>query len=150
MVAAMRERGVEAVQAGFLSYDHAGSPPDAVFTRNALHHLPDFWKAIALHRVAALLAPRGVLMLQDLVYSFEPQDAESAIDEWLVQAPTDSSSGWTADELAEHVRTEHSTFTWLLESMLARCGFEVRDRWVSGNQIYAAYTCVKREDSRRR
>jgi SAM-dependent methyltransferase len=50
MVAAMHERGVEAVRAGFLTYHHEGQAPDAVFTRNALHHLPDFWKVIALKR----------------------------------------------------------------------------------------------------
>ncbi len=42
MVAKMRERGIEGVQAGFLTYEHRGDPPDAVMTRNALHHLPDF------------------------------------------------------------------------------------------------------------
>jgi len=45
MVARMRERGIEAVQAGFLTYEHKGDPADAVMTRNALHHLPDFWKS---------------------------------------------------------------------------------------------------------
>src|SRR4051794_13095104 len=36
--------GVEFVHAGFLSYEHHGSRPDFVYSRNALHHLPDFWK----------------------------------------------------------------------------------------------------------
>jgi SAM-dependent methyltransferase len=63
MVAEMGARGVEAVHAGFLSYEHQGRLPDAVFTRNALHHLPDLWKAIALERVARLLQPGGVLPL---------------------------------------------------------------------------------------
>jgi len=35
---------VECVQAGFLSYEHSGAPPEFVYSRNALHHLPDFWK----------------------------------------------------------------------------------------------------------
>src|SRR5581483_8427910 len=39
---------LELVQAGFLSYEHRGAPADFVYSRNALHHLPDFWKAIAL------------------------------------------------------------------------------------------------------
>jgi hypothetical protein len=37
---------LECVQAGFLSYRHAGPPADAVYTRNALHQLPDFWKRV--------------------------------------------------------------------------------------------------------
>ncbi len=31
---------IERVQAGFLSYEHQGEPADAVYTRNALDHLP--------------------------------------------------------------------------------------------------------------
>ncbi len=54
---------VEGVQAGFLSYEHGGPPLDFVYTRNALHHLPDFWKGIALRRIADVLVPSGVLRL---------------------------------------------------------------------------------------
>ncbi len=142
MVAEMRERGIEAVQAGFLTYEHQGEAPDAVMTRNALHHLPDFWKALALSRIAQMLRPGGVLLLRDLVFSFAPVEARSSIQRWLDSAPTDPARGWTSAQLAEHVRTEHSTFTWLLEPMLERAGFEIRERLLSNDGIYAAYTCV--------
>ena len=148
MVAELGRRGLEAVQAGFLSYEHAGDPADAVMTRNALHHLPDFWKAIALLRVAAMLRDGGVLLLHDLVFSFDPPDAESAIQEWIDAAPTDATRGWTAAALAEHMRTEHSTFTWLLEPMLERSDFVIRKRHVSRSGIYAAYVCTRQTRSR--
>jgi 2-polyprenyl-3-methyl-5-hydroxy-6-metoxy-1,4-benzoquinol methylase len=61
---------VEIAEAGFLSYEHRGDPPQLVHSRNALHHLPDFWKAVALVRVRELLAPGGVFCLRDLVFSF--------------------------------------------------------------------------------
>ena len=144
MVANMRGRGLEAVHAGFLSYEHEGDAPAAVHSRNALHHLPDFWKAVALDRIARLLRRRGVLLLTDLVYGFDPDEADDAVEAWLAGAATDPGLGWTAVELAEHVRDEHSTFTWLLEPMLARCGFEIRDRWLSESRTYASYTCVRR------
>jgi SAM-dependent methyltransferase len=143
MVAAMRGQGVEAVRAGFLSYEHEGDPPDALVTRNALHHLPDFWKAIALERIAQLLQTGGVLLLQDIVYSFELPNASRAFAAWLASAPRDPSKGWTAEQLAEHVREEYSTFSWLLEPMLAQVGFEIRARRLSTNGIYAAYTCIR-------
>src|SRR5262245_53298422 len=64
MQAALRDRvagagvpNVVCVQAGFLSYEHTGAPADAVFTRNAVHQLPDFWKVLALDRIARLLRP---------------------------------------------------------------------------------------------
>src|ERR1700685_3208366 len=67
MVAARRERASAAglpnlacVQAGFLSYEHAGPPADGVYTRNALHQLPDFWKAVALDRIAGVVRAGGV------------------------------------------------------------------------------------------
>jgi SAM-dependent methyltransferase len=144
MAAAMRARGVEAVRAGLLTYRHDGAPPDAVFTRNALHHLPDFWKAIALERMARLLRPGGVLRLRDLVYSFEPSEASDAIAQWLAAAPDDPAAGWTETELVEHVREESSTFTWLLEPILERVGFAIRDRQLSRSRTFAAYTCVRR------
>src|SRR5262245_61278287 len=34
---------VEVARAGFLTYRHEGAPADAVYSRYALHHLPDFW-----------------------------------------------------------------------------------------------------------
>jgi SAM-dependent methyltransferase len=144
MVAALRARGLEAVRAGFLTYEHEGARPDAVHSRNALHHLPDFWKAVALRRIACLLRPGGVLMLKDIAYSFDPGDTDSAIAAWLESAPTDPAAGWTRAQLAEHVREEHSTFTWLLEPMLDRAGFEIRRRRLSANRIYAAYICARR------
>jgi hypothetical protein len=44
---------------------------------------------------------------------------------------------------AEHIRTEFSTFRWLLEPMLAAAGFEITDAKYQG-RLYGAYTCVKR------
>jgi len=146
-LAARRTEGlanVELVRAGFLSYEHAGDRPAVVYSRNALHHLPDFWKAVALRRVLSLLAPGGAFVLRDLVFSFEPADSESVIAAWLSAAPEDPADGWTAAEPEHHVRTEHSTFTWVLEPMLEHAGFEIRDGWYSESRTYARYVCVKR------
>ena len=132
MVAAMkakvRERGltnVECVEAGFLSYEHTGAPADFVYTRNALHHLPDFWKAIALQRIARILRPGGVLHLRDLVLAFALADAQRCIDAWLETGAESPEEGWTREELEVHLRDEHSTFSWLLEPMLEQAGFEI-------------------------
>jgi SAM-dependent methyltransferase len=131
---------VTVVEAGFLSYNHVGERPGFVYTRNALHQLPDFWKAIALERIASLLAPGGLLRLRDLVFDFDPADANQHIEAWLAGAATDTSRGWTAAELAEHVRTEFSTYRWVLEAMLERTGFRVVERQFR-KSVYGAYTC---------
>ncbi len=146
MLAVIRSAGlpnVECVQAGFLTYEHRGEPADAVFTRHALHQLPDFWKAIALHRIAGMLRPGGLLRLRDLIYDFQPGETETVLRDWFDQAVTDPEVGYTRDDLAEHVRTEHSTFRWLLEPMLDAAGFEVLDVQFTG-RVFGAYTCQKR------
>jgi len=133
---------VEVVHAGFLSYEHQGAPADFVYSRNALHHLPDFWKGIALARVAALLRPGGIFFLRDLVYSFEPAEASERFEPWLANAPARPEAGWTRAELAEHIRTEYSTYNWLLEPLIERAGFAIEH--VSASAAFAAYTCVKK------
>ena len=150
MLALLRERAAAAglgnldcVRAGFLSYRHAGPPADAVYTRHALHQLPDFWKVLALDRIARMLRPGGVLRLRDLIYDFRPAETEEVFRNWFGHAAADPAEGYTSEDYAEHIRTEHSTFRWLLEPMLAAVGFETvavefRDR------LYGAYTCVKR------
>ena len=149
MLALLRERAakaglanVECVEAGFLGYTHAGPPADAVYTRNALHQLPDFWKALALDRIAKLLRPGGVLRLRDLVFDFQPAEAEAVLDDWLDGAATDPAAGYTREDFAEHLRTEFSTFRWLLEPMLAAAGFRIVAASFESS-IYGAYTCIK-------
>ena len=145
MLAAARERaaGVECVEAGFLTYEHVGGAPDAVYSRNALHHLPDFWKAVALGRVANLLKPGGVFVLRDIVFSCDPDELADVLEEWFDSAPTNPREGWTRAELEAHVRDEYSTFTWLVEPMLQRTGLEVHQKWHSNSRTYARYVCVK-------
>ena len=152
MVAAARAkaeaRGVtnlECVQAGFLDYEHTGEPADFVYSRNALHHLPDFWKAIALDRVAAVLRPRGVFRLRDIVYAFDSGEAETAIAAWVDAAAPTAETGWTREELQAHVRDEHSTFSWLLEPMLERAGFVIEQAEYGSLRVYAEYLCVRRQ-----
>ena len=151
MLAVLRARAersevenIEIVQGGFLSYIHQGALADLAYSRHALHHLPDFWKAIALERMAAMLKPGGVLHLRDLIFSFEPGETETRIEAWLAGAAARTEDGWTRTELEIHLRTEYSPFSWLLEAMLERTGFQIQtvDRSASG--IYAAYTCVKK------
>jgi ubiquinone/menaquinone biosynthesis C-methylase UbiE len=135
---------LEYVHGGFLGFSPA-QPVDGVYTRNALHQLPDFWKAVALARIAAMLRPGGVLRLRDLVYDFQPQEAQEVFAGWLAAAAADPADGYTAADYAEHIRTEHSTFRWLLEPMLTAAGFEIAD--VSYERhLYGAYTCVKQAE----
>jgi hypothetical protein len=98
---------------------------------------------MALARLASALRPGGVFWMRDLMYSCEPPDAGRVIENWLNGASGRGGIGWTRAELETHVRSEYSTFTWLLESMLERAGLTIREREFSDSRIYAAYTCVR-------
>jgi ubiquinone/menaquinone biosynthesis C-methylase UbiE len=134
---------LEWVQAGFLSYEHVGSPADGVFTRNALHHLPDFWKGLALERIGRMVLRGAVLRIHDLIYDFDPSEADQVFERWFARSAEDPALGYTPADLAEHIRTEYSTFRWLLEPMLIAAGFEIETA-AFGGSVYGAYTCVKR------
>jgi SAM-dependent methyltransferase len=134
---------VDVVQAGFLSYEHAAEPADVVYSRHALHHVPDFWKVVALRRIATILRPGGTLVLRDLIYSVEPDAVDDVIEAWLGRATADPAAGWTRDELATHVREEFSPFSWLLEPMLERTGFVIREVRRHG-PTYSTYVCERR------
>jgi SAM-dependent methyltransferase len=73
---------VEIDATGVLTYDHTGDPADFVYSRYALHHLPDFWEVMALRRVRAILRPGGVFRLWDVVYGFNPAEADERIEAW--------------------------------------------------------------------
>jgi SAM-dependent methyltransferase len=150
MLAVVRERAsdqglrnLEVAPQGLLTYEHEGDAPDFIYSRNVLHHLPDFWKTVALRRMAEMLAPGGVLVLRDLVYAFEPGETDRVIESWLAGAAASPEAGWTRGELETHLREEFSTFTWLLEPMLERAGFAIREARYSAPGIYALYICEK-------
>jgi len=149
MVAALRGKAraegldnLACVRAGFLSYRHDGLPADGVYTRNALHQIPDFWKGVALQRIADTLRPGGVLRLRDLIYDFQPAEASEVFGGWFAGAAADPADGYTAADYAEHIRTEFSTYRWLLEPLLAAAGFEIVAATFE-RRLYGAYTCVK-------
>jgi ubiquinone/menaquinone biosynthesis C-methylase UbiE len=150
MLGALRDRAATAglsnldfVQAGFLTYEHTGSSADAVHTRHALHQLPDFWKAVALDRVAGMLRPGGILRLRDLIFDCQPAEVTALVERWMDNAATVPAQGYTREDYTEHLRTEYSTFRWLLEPMFTAAGFKIATADFAGS-IYGAYTCLKR------
>lgn len=130
---------VEVVRSGFLTYEHQGRPADFVYSRFALHHLPDFWKALALQRLRGIVRPGGMLRLWDVVYHFEPAEVEGRLDAWCATIGEDAEDGWTRADIQEHIRDEHSTFTWLLEPLMERSGFRIEEAVYSTDGIFARY-----------
>jgi hypothetical protein len=73
---------------------------------------------------------------------FHPAEAAEIFQGWFDHAASDPADGYTAADYAEHIRTEFSTYRWLLEPMLAATGFEIVTSEFQG-RLYGAYTCVK-------
>jgi ubiquinone/menaquinone biosynthesis C-methylase UbiE len=134
---------IERVQSGFLSYEHEGEAVDFVYSRHALHHLPDFWKVLALRRIAAMLKPGGVFYLRDLIFSFAAAETEKVLGDWLANAAITPDKGWTQTELITHLQTEYSTYNWLLEAMLEKSGFAIQQVEHGRTRVHSAYLCVK-------
>ncbi len=130
---------VEIVRAGFLTYAHVGDPADFIYSRYALHHLPDFWKVVALSRLRRIIRAGGVLRLWDVVYNFAPTETEDRIEAWCATGGDTVETEWSRAELEEHVRDEHSTFTWILELMIERSGFEIAQAQYSDDGTFAKY-----------
>lgn len=130
---------VEVTQAGFLTYEHTGRPADVVYSRYALHHLPDFWKVVALDRIRRFVAPGGILRLWDVVFNFAPADAAAGVEAWCAGFDNAIAGSWGRADVEEHVRDEHSTFTWLLEPMIERVGFAIEAAAYSADGVFARY-----------
>lgn len=134
-------KNVSLRQSGFLTYEHEGEEIDAIIVNITLHHLPDFWKQIALCRFYDLLKPSGRLFLADVVFGFDPRKYKEAIDAWL-----DHMRGVAGEQMAEesvvHVRDEFSTWEWIMTGMLERAGFK-KDTELEIMPNLRAYVCSK-------
>ena len=51
--------------------------------------------------------------------------------------------GWGRWEIEEHVRDEHSTFSWILEPMMERIGFVIEQAEYDGD-VVARYVLRRR------
>lgn len=129
------------VNAGFLSYEHQGEAVDLVATKAALHHLPDFWKQVALLRINRMLKPGGLLYLHDVVFQFPAPEYAARIDAWIGGFEKVAGSEFRR-EVETHIRAEYSTFGWVLQGMLERAGFAV-EKSRSADGFVSEYACRK-------
>jgi putative AdoMet-dependent methyltransferase len=124
---------------------HDGPPADILVTKYAFHHLPDFWKGVALLRMNEMLRPDGKLFVSDVVFSFPLAEHRRGIDGWIARMAKPSGEGFSAADFATNVRDEHSTYDWIIEDLIERAGFRI-DRKVRWDAIYADYLCAKTDE----
>jgi putative AdoMet-dependent methyltransferase len=139
--AAASVENITPCEGGFLTYEHRDQPADAVISVAVLHHLPDFWKQVALLRSAAMLKPGGRLFLFDVVFSFPPSEYARHIDRWIDAFRAKAGDEFVGDAQT-HIRDEYSTFDWVLRGMLEAAGFRI-DSSEQRDTLSATYVCTR-------
>lgn len=129
------------VVGGFLSYEHEGEPADVVATKAAFHHLPDFWKQIALLRINRMVKMGGLLYIHDVVFQFDPQEYVSKINSWISGFEKIMGEAFML-EVETHIKDEFSTFGWIMKGIIERAGFTV-EKCRSDDNFITEYACRK-------
>jgi ubiquinone/menaquinone biosynthesis C-methylase UbiE len=128
--------------AGFLTYAHPAPVVDAIVTSLAFHHLPDFWKGVALKRLNQMLKPKGQLYLSDVL--MEDKKALQSIATFIEQQAA-VGGDFLREDAEEHFREEYSTYDWILDGLLTRAGFTIQHKHLYGG-VFGSYRCVKAEE----
>jgi 2-polyprenyl-3-methyl-5-hydroxy-6-metoxy-1,4-benzoquinol methylase len=116
-----RKVAIRTQPAGLLSFAYKPNSYDLIVSEFTLHHLPDFWKAVALSRIFAALKPGANLYLRDIVFVSTPDGVERDVEAWADFSI--KNHDFDRDSVITHMRDEYSTFGWVIERMLADVGF---------------------------
>jgi len=135
-----KQDNIKFLHGGFLTYCHQGNPIDIVVSQLALHHLPDFWKFIALKRIYELLNKGGKFYLRDVVFP-AIDDYFTFFDE-IIEKIKSTAGEKVAEEVRAHIKQEYSTLDWIMEDLLKKAGFNI-EKADYFNGFIAAYVCTK-------
>src|SRR6201991_841871 len=118
-----RKVAIRTQSAGLLSFAYQPNSYDLIVSEFTLHHLPDFWKAVALSRIYGALKPGARFFLRDIVFVNRPDGASRSVEAWADFNVRNH--GFARDSVVTHMRDEHSTFGWVIERMLTDIGFTI-------------------------
>jgi 2-polyprenyl-3-methyl-5-hydroxy-6-metoxy-1,4-benzoquinol methylase len=118
-----RRAPVRTQSAGLLSFAYQPNSYDLIVSEFTLHHLPDFWKAVALARIFAALKPGANFYLRDIVFVSMPDGCERSVEQWADF--NIKNHDFARDSVVTHMRDEYSTFGWVMERMLTEVGFNL-------------------------
>jgi len=116
-----RKARVRTQSAGLLSFSYRPESYDLIVSEFTLHHLPDFWKAVALSRIYRALKPGANFYLRDIVYVSMPDGSERDVPQWADFNA--KNHDFARESVVTHMRDEYSTFGWVMERMLTDVGF---------------------------
>lgn len=124
---------------GFLTFEYDGPAADFIVTTFAFHHLPDFWKGIALHRMYNMLKPGGQFFIHDAI--LEEDHAIDNIDA-LIKKLAEAGGDFLQQDAEAHYREEFSTYDWIMDGLLSRAGFLIKSKNIKDG-VLGTYYCTK-------
>src|SRR3974390_1695336 len=116
-----RKAPIRTRSSGLLSFAYEPNSYDLIVSEFTLHHLPDFWKAVAMARIHAALKPGAHFYLRDIVFVSMPDGSERGVEQWADF--NIKNHDFARDSVVTHMRDEYSTFGWVMERMLTEVGF---------------------------
>src|SRR5437762_3040989 len=116
-----RKVAIRTQSAGLLSFAYQPNSYDLIVSEFTLHHLPDFWKAVALSRIFSALKSGACFYLRDIVFVGMPDGAERDVEQWADFSI--KNHDFERENVVTHMRDEYSTFGWVIERMLIDVGF---------------------------
>ncbi|GBE00369.1 demethylrebeccamycin-D-glucose O-methyltransferase [bacterium BMS3Abin07] len=130
---------IEFCHSGFLNFEYKGPSVDFITTTFAFHHLPDFWKGIALKRMNIMLKPGGQLFIHDAI--IEEHHALENIAA-LIEKLAAAGGNFLQEDAEGHFREEFSTYDWIMDGLLSRTGFAIKSKNIEDGVI-GTYYCTK-------
>lgn len=130
---------IEFCHGGFLSFECDDATADFIVTTLAFHHLPDFWKGIALKRMHNMLKPGGQLFIHDAI--IEERHAIENIAA-LIENLTEAGGDSMKKDAERHFREEFSTYDWVMDGLLSRAGYAIKSKNIEDG-VTGTYYCTK-------
>lgn len=131
---------IEFCCSGFLNFQYDSSGVDFITTTFAFHHLPDFWKGIALKRMHRMLKAGGQLFIHDVI--LEERNAMENITT-LIEKLATAGGDFLKEDAEAHFREEFSTYDWVMDGLLSKSGFEIKSKNIQDG-VMGTYYCHKR------
>ncbi len=124
---------------GFLTFEYDGPAADFIVTTFVFHHLPDFWKGIALNHMYHMLKPGGQLFIHDVILE-EDHAIENIAS--LIENLAAAGGDFLQQDAEKHFREEFSTYDWIMDGLLSRAGFVIKSKDIQDG-VLGTYYCTK-------
>lgn len=126
-------------KAGYLDFDSQEASFDVVTSSFSLHHLPDYWKGVALEKIFQCLKEGGVFFLRDVVM---PDASAAAVVFSFIEQQERRGGAFLKEDAIGHFRDEFSTYGWIMGGLLERAGFVIETQDTI-DSVVCEYTCRK-------